>query len=649
MDTADVTLTRSVDGCQSEPSTRRFGTTLRNVLVRRTFRAQSPAKCLKALLGLPISRRALDALVATPSAALIKSPWLHLHLKWPRCQIMVPNVLMGNCSTAAIKAFARLYTRKGLARLRADLGPLFADITLDDIGIAFEAWCPAMASPLETAYLCGHLGEVTPLKIDLCQRHPETPPTRRTGGPRTTEPVAKIAGKLRACRRNQAGSAAEAILIAALSSARDTIERATVRALIVLYGPRLRGDRFAEIEITTAERQARSLPKAAALLRILLAGDDPPENRYSGPDLTALYLLLREFAAECGVDVIAALDHASKHLKERMSLALRLPKFERLGLPAEPTVRQPTRVANPESADRCLKLFEAIAQLASPSADPAVRLRRDRHKAEFALIHPNSLFASAGLLTPPPDPLADPPEAAFRLLLSLLLYCGRRLSCLTGVRPSDFRVLLDPVTGEDLVDLMITDGKKASENGMRLPLHLLMPDLELTHAIATIRHLSGRGTDPSLLEIAAEAEFPNQETDAAYEEFNKLIRRARLTSLERAFHNPRRMFATYWPVRVLCAFHREIVDTMPTLRALKDCVWFHDEMLDKLKRLIGSDADDAIEVCRRIQGHSHHGEFSLTYCRSLPLVLSIHTLLNERAGLAFCHHRWLDGPWAIAQ
>lgn len=647
MDTIEVSLTRTDDGCQSEPPGRRLGASLRNILLRRAFRGQSPARCLKALLALPLSRRAFAAIVATPSAALTKQPWLRLNLKWPNCRILVPNALTGNCSTAAIKAFARLKTRRGLARLRADLGAPFSHITVADIGIAFEAWCPAAASPLETAYLCGHLGEVIPSKIDLSQRQLESPPSRRGKRRRSTELVAKIAGDLRSRRRTRDGRDAKTTLIGGLKRARDTIERATLRALVVLYGPRLRGDRFAQIELTTAERQARSLPKAARLLRALLAGDDPPENRYSGPDLTALYLLLREFAAECGVDAIAAVDQASKRLKERMLPVLRLPKFETFGLPVPPKSGQPERVASPESAPQCLKLYECIAQLASPSADPAVRIRRDRHKAEFALVHPNSLFASVGLLTPPPHPIADPPDAAFRLLVSLLLYCGRRLSCLVGTRPSDFRIGTDPVTGEALVDLTIPSSKSASENGMRLPLHLLMPDSELTHTIATICLLSEPDADRTLIEIASGAPLPTQDADLAYEEFSRMVRAARLTSIERAYHNPRRMFATYWPVRVLCAFRRELLDSAPALQPLKDCIWFQEPMLDKVRRLVGSETDDAVEVCRRILGHSHHVEFSETYCRSLALVLSIKTMLKESAGIAKCHHRWLDGPAAI--
>lgn len=644
MDTIEVSLKRTDDGCQSEPVGRRLGATLRNVLLRRVFRAQSPARCLKALLALPLSRRAFDALVATPSATLIKEPWLRLDLEWPNCQILIPNVLRGNCTTAAIKAFVRLKTAKGLARLRADLRAPFSRITAADLGIAFEAWCPATASPLETAYVCGHLGAVIPSKIDLSQRQPEPPPSRRRGRRRSIETVAKIAADLRSCRRSRDGRDAETILTDGLNRARDAIECASVRALVVIFGPRLRGNQFAQIEFTTAERQARSLPKATGLLRALLAGDDPPENRYSGPDLTAIYLLLREFAAVCGIEAGEVLDRISKPLKTRMLPVLRLPGFETMGLPVSPITRESSRVTNPVSPEQCLKLFEDIGRLASPSAEPDVRLRRDRRKAAFALIHPNSLFASTGLLTPPPCPLTYLPDAAFRLLLSLLLYCGRRLSCLIGVRPSSFRIETDPVTGDTLVDITISNRKKASENGMRLPLHLLMPDPELAHTITTVRALSSPDIDRTLIEIAAGAPISTHDADIAYEEFSRLVRSAHLTSLDRAYHNPRRMFATYWPIRVFCAFHPKILESAPALESLKDCIWFQKPMLDKVRRLVGSEVDDAVEVCRRILGHSHHGEFSETYCRSLGLVLSIQTLLKESAGLAACHHRWLDAP-----
>jgi hypothetical protein len=89
-----------------------------------------------------------------------------------------------------------------------------------------------------------------------------------------------------------------------------------------------------------------------------------------------------------------------------------------------------------------------------------------------------------------------------------------------------------------------------------------------------------------------------------------------------SLHLPRICFATFWPLRVMCARNRLLVERTDLNEVWKN-VWFSTEMLDKLFKLVGGEETDSLEIARRLMGHTSTFEFINDYCRSWPLQMKL--------------------------
>ncbi len=80
-------------------------------------------------------------------------------------------------------------------------------------------------------------------------------------------------------------------------------------------------------------------------------------------------------------------------------------------------------------------------------------------------------------------------------------------------------------------------------------------------------------------------------------------------------HLPRIVFATFWPLRVVCARDRSLLDHA-ALNGIRDNIWFSPPMLDQLLKIVEDAEIDSLEILRRILGHASTYECIKDYCRS---------------------------------
>jgi hypothetical protein len=81
-------------------------------------------------------------------------------------------------------------------------------------------------------------------------------------------------------------------------------------------------------------------------------------------------------------------------------------------------------------------------------------------------------------------------------------------------------------------------------------------------------------------------------------------------------------WATLFPVRVLCAFDRSLLNH-PLMEEIKLHRWFSDSNLDKVRMLLKTPVADTLEAARRIMGHANWTEFMDSYCVSWPLLIAL--------------------------
>jgi hypothetical protein len=277
------------------------------------------------------------------------------------------------------------------------------------------------------------------------------------------------------------------------------------------------------------------------------------------------------------------------------------------------------RVGSPE--DLALSMIEDLVVPGSDEDEdfpgqPAMVPRRRRRTPERPrnLYHPQTVLRHYGLGDPPPAEITDIRESVCRIAWAVLAHSGRRAHCLSRVVFSDFVCALDPMTGQWVIDVIIRGTKSRKESMMRIPLSLLWPEAELVHLLKLLERIRevypGDWESISLMELISGEKVEKGDVDERSSHLRRKLPRRRSW-----LHLPRANFVSWLVLRILCARDRRLLEHS-WFQRLRDCEWFSDAMLDKLSKLMGNEATDALEVARRLTGHASSFELIHSYCSS---------------------------------
>jgi hypothetical protein len=337
--------------------------------------------------------------------------------------------------------------------------------------------------------------------------------------------------------------------------------------------------------------------------RQLAAIEDPDERK-------ALYENLRRESKA----LAPKLDNfASKALKEILDLGERPPST-----PPQTVVRYSTAIMEALSTVR-----QGIVQEASgPKAlflrritgleSEAPKFSRALSATSFALSQPGLIFENYGLDVAM-DRISSLRDSALRVAWVIMAYCGRRASCLLHLTLGDFLSIIDLMSNRELVELRLRYAKTRQARRGRLKLHLLLPAEELRHLAEFLKKAATEypetWRDLTLVELFAGRKFSSNEVSKIVAVLLDNLPQGSV----RLGHLPRITFATWLPLRILVARDRRLL-AHPAVDAVRNHPWFSTEMLNKLLELIGNDTVDALEIVRRVLGHTSSYEFLASYC-----------------------------------
>jgi hypothetical protein len=248
--------------------------------------------------------------------------------------------------------------------------------------------------------------------------------------------------------------------------------------------------------------------------------------------------------------------------------------------------------------------------------------RKQTGPRPYALVPAQLYHKAYGLTDAPPNEIEDLAVSSLRILTCVLVYCGRRACCLLAITLGDFRVAQDPIKSRIWTELNIRFTKSKNEAEMRLPLHALWPEVELAHLRAFLKMTSNLPSNATLLELIDARKISRDNPDYAAQILRKKFSRTLEILGTSSLHLPRITWATYWPVRVWCAFQPEYLEH-PSMIRIREHVWFSHEMLTKVRELVQDQATDSLELARRLTGHASTYELIVDYCRSWPLLMEL--------------------------
>jgi hypothetical protein len=271
-----------------------------------------------------------------------------------------------------------------------------------------------------------------------------------------------------------------------------------------------------------------------------------------------------------------------------------------------------------------------------------LNLKRKRtNPRAYPLINPMLLLGTHGLDEPPSVQNIDLRSASLRIMLATITHCGRRPCCVYQLALRDFKIVWNPIRERYAASVRISFTKAKAEVGMEIPIGYLWPIVELEHLSRFLKMTANLDPTLTLMELAGGQRIDNRNIDTGYSELCRLLKSQNVRTKRFHLHVPRITFASWWPVRVMCAEYRYLLDELPYIGCLKSHPWFTDEALDRLWELVGSATGHSLNVVRQIMGHASFGEFLETYCRSWPLLFSLSSYISWRENRSSGFHRAL--------
>ena len=221
--------------------------------------------------------------------------------------------------------------------------------------------------------------------------------------------------------------------------------------------------------------------------------------------------------------------------------------------------------------------------------------------------------------------LNDTADASLRVL-TILLFCGRRVRCLTEVKVKDFYATIENGT-----EVFVPSSKVHSQRETWLPLAPILGNRDLSFLSSWIERMKSEGRGEAYLVDLALGERIAERLSS--DEIQRKISLRLMESLDREApvntHDPRRVFASWFPIRCMLAEHRELIDHPLLIGHLQSDV-FEDYALDRLQKVIDGGLEDPLMLCAKFMGNSHTYQLRKTYCRSWPILLALRAALERR-------------------
>ncbi len=267
--------------------------------------------------------------------------------------------------------------------------------------------------------------------------------------------------------------------------------------------------------------------------------------------------------------------------------------------------------------------------------DFSIRVRVEKQKAKlaeqnakfFRLTPPQELEQQLGYDSPG-SWKHDLKLRTRRILAAIQMETGRRAKCLMLLTRGCFHI--SPISG--LISLYIPVTKTKAGDKNYLPISSLWPEEELALLRDWLDETKDIPPKTSLLTIAG-----LRDRDVSYLPISQQAKvidwKRERDGLARSLYLPenggrirlsaaRTQWATWFLVRTMCAFNRELLDHPLMIEARKHR-WFSQQNLDKLRAFLGSPLRDSVEVARRVMGHSNWNEFINKYCFAWPLLVAL--------------------------
>jgi hypothetical protein len=568
----EVNLGYTSHCCQSSETDRLRGSGMREWLLKLALPRRSAGAFLRLSLALPFSKSSYLALRQL-SQRDFEQPYLVLKIGKSKRVCWVYN--LWNDDPEAVAAFLKLpVTLKCTADVV--LPGISHRLTLLELLARIEAGHVGHFSPILISVMGGRFDAAQPSRILLDSPAVlPAPPEAKKSRTYSKNLTSQFVRRLRQARRVQEASEQEQI--AKLDTLRGELRRAQVAtqseaAAIQAINSRLEKN----LSLQTEERECRAIVAALSIL-----DRQPAAITVGSPEKLAFSLISK----------------ALQDLKQK---------------PIE------VKAGSPE--DLALSVVEDSialeAKVEEVEEDKRLPTRRRRRKTELShpLYHPQTVLRHYGIGDMPPLEIKHIRESICRIAWCILVHCGRRAHCLSKIVLGDFVYVMDPLTREWVVDLIIRGTKSRKESLMRIPLSLLWPESELVHLRLLLDRMGSEHPNEwagfGLMELISGERVKKGDVDERSSHLRRMLPRNRSW-----LHLPRGNFASWLVIRILCARDRRLLERS-WFRELRRCPWFSDEMLDKLLRLIGNDATDALEVARRLMGHASTFELIASYCTS---------------------------------
>lgn len=273
---------------------------------------------------------------------------------------------------------------------------------------------------------------------------------------------------------------------------------------------------------------------------------------------------------------------------------------------------------------------------------------------EFDFEVPQQILEIYGLdNTPPPlqeiEKSADNEEfiekCALRVMNLILVHAFRRFRCLIGIQLQHFLI------GQKFIEVIIPHTKNAEAN-MRLPLWALLPEEDIQfirHFITFLRRQKDakrKNQYPEtmyLTELTAIGYVRRQISETGQDKFRDLMRKYcpafTKGNGDGGTHQPRRFGCSWFPIRVMVMFNPWLLKKEPLLACCRVHVWFREDTMQRLRRMIPTESTDSLEILRRIGGWASTEQILKTYCRSWPLQILLQMHINQHRNRALKNAR----------
>lgn len=276
----------------------------------------------------------------------------------------------------------------------------------------------------------------------------------------------------------------------------------------------------------------------------------------------------------------------------------------------------------PEQTGAC-EIIRKFGSEPEKVVDFRKRVRVKQTVAEVNLVDFDSAREWYGLSTPLPS-LIDTANDALRVL-TILLFCGRRVRCLVEVKVKDFYP----------TEIFLRSSKVHSQRESWLPLSPIVGDTDLSFLASWLERMKAeKRHEDYLVDLALGEKVAKT---VSFDEIQRMISVRLEENLgEEApvnTHNPRRVFVSWFPIRCMLAEHRELKNHPLLIGHLQSDI-FEDNTLDRLQKVVDDGVEDPLELCAKFIGNSLTFQLRNTYCRSWPILIALRAEL-ERKRLGF--------------